>query len=88
MNKQRRNQIQKIIDKLGELEPLAEEIKSMIEEVKGEEEDYKDNMPENLQQSERYETAEAAVENLESAYDAMEQIDFSEITGYLEEAMA
>lgn len=46
-----------------------------------EEEEYKDNMPENLQSSERYEKAEAAVDALGSAVSSLE-----EVLDYIEEA--
>lgn len=51
MNKQRRKSLNKLIEKL-------EEVKSDLESLKDEEEEYRDNMPENLQGSERYEKAE------------------------------
>jgi hypothetical protein len=38
-----------------------------------EEEEYRDNMPENLQGSERYETADTACDNLQSAIDSLEE---------------
>ena len=47
MNKQRRNT-------LGEIRAKLEELRDILEEVKDEEECCKDNMPENLQGSERY----------------------------------
>lgn len=76
MNKIRRkalNAIQEQIDTLrGELECLMEE-----------EEEYRDNMPENLQGSERYEVADSACDNMSSALDSLE-----EAVSYIEEAMA
>ena len=47
-----------------------------------EEEEYRDNMPENLQGSEKYETAEAAIDALSTAIDSI-----SEACNSLEEAM-
>ena len=46
-----------------------EDIQSRLEEITCEEEDYRDNIPENLQGSERYEIADAACESLRDAYD-------------------
>lgn len=72
MNKQRRKTINEIYDKLAELRDL-------LEEVKCEEEDYRDNMPENLQNSERYEIAEEACDNLDSALSSLEEaLDYVE----------
>lgn len=74
MNKQRRKTLNEIYDKLAEL-------KDLLEEVQQEEEEYRDNMPENLQSSERYEKAETACENLECIVSL-----FEEALGYIESA--
>lgn len=72
MNKQRRKEIQEIMEKL-------EEIKTDLEAVWNDEQYYMDSIPENLMGSERYEKAEEAVSNLEGAYDnldeALEQLE-------------
>ena len=57
MNRIRRKNLQSIIDKL-------EDLKSSLEELQEEEEDYRDNMPENLQGSERYDRADEAASNI------------------------
>ena len=66
MNKQRRKAIEsatgKIRDLLAELETLRDE----------EEEEYRDNIPENLQGSERYEKADECVDELTEAIDTIE----------------
>ena len=67
MNKQRRNVLAEIRTKL-------EELYDILEEVKNEEECCKDNMPENLQNTERYERMEEAVDNLESALSSLEEV--------------
>ncbi len=51
-----------------------EQLKGEIESILEDEEEYMDNIPENMQGSERYETAETACENLQSAVDAMEEV--------------
>lgn len=60
MNKHRRKTINEIIDKIVDLRDL-------LDEVRNEEECYKDNIPENLQSSVRYEKAKNAVGILEDA---------------------
>lgn len=60
MNKQRRKELNEIISKL-------ESLRDDLECLQGEEQDYYDNMPENLQCSERGERAEEAVSSLEDA---------------------
>lgn len=66
MNKERRKRVDAIIDAL-------ENLKGDIEEVLEEETEYRDNIPENMQQSERYETADQNCDCLQSAYDSMEE---------------
>lgn len=60
MNKPRRKELQEIHD-------LLSEIREKLEAVKDEEEGYRDNIPENLQGSERYERAEEVVGGLDEA---------------------
>lgn len=47
MNKIRRKNLQSIIDQL-------EELKGSLEDLQAEEEEYRDNIPENMRESERY----------------------------------
>lgn len=71
MNKQRRERIQEVVDQIS---VLCQE----LEELRDEEQEYMDNMPENLQCSERYEMAEVAVDNLDSAIGSLEEaIDYT-----------
>lgn len=60
MNKQRRKELNEIISKL-------ESLRDDLECLQNEEQDYHDNMPENLQCSERGERSEEAVSSLEDA---------------------
>lgn len=65
MNSPRRKELQRIIDDLTVL-------KADLEALMEEEEEYRDNMPENLQGSERYEKADEACDNLSDAIDRIE----------------
>lgn len=67
MNRERRKNIQGILDHL-------EELKGSLEEVQAEEEEYRDNIPENLQGSERYEKADEACDTLSGAVDSLDDI--------------
>ncbi len=72
MNKQRRKTINEIYEKIAEL-------RDWLEEVKDEEECYRDNMPENLQNSERYEIANEACDNLDYAMSSLDDaLDYIE----------
>jgi hypothetical protein len=65
MNKVRRAALREIIDKIADA-------KDALEILKDEEEEYRDNIPENLQGSERYQTADEACDAL---YEAVSQLE-------------
>lgn len=60
---------------------LIEEARSIIEEITQEESEAYENMPENLQSSERGELIQEAINNLEYA-----DSSFDELLGYIEES--
>lgn len=60
---------------------LLEEAKDILEEALNEEDEYRDNIPENLQNSERYEQSEAysdvmdsAINEISSAIESLEEV--------------
>lgn len=57
---------------LMEIAKTLEDLRVAIEELKDEEQEYYDNMPESMQYGERGERAEAAVSSLEDAYDSID----------------
>ncbi len=67
MNKERRKNIQDVVEQLDGL-------KTTLEELQGEEEECRDNIPENLRGSERYEKADEACDALNDAVDGLEDI--------------
>lgn len=67
MNNQRRKELDKIYEGF-------EEMKYKLESILEDEETYRDNIPENLQGSERYETADEACDALSSAVDSVDEI--------------
>lgn len=67
MNKYRRNRLQKIYDAISA-------IQADLEEVRDEEQEAFDNMPEGLQCSERGEAMETALSELEDALYSMEEM--------------
>lgn len=60
---------------------LIEEARSIIEEITQEESEAYENMPENLQYSDRGELIQEAINNLEYA-----DSSFDELLGYIEES--
>lgn len=65
MNRIRRSELEKIAEAITDL-------KEQLETLQEEEEEYRDNMPENLQGSERYEKADEACDNLYAAVSGLE----------------
>lgn len=94
MNKQRRKEIEKLINRIEEtVDNFLSEMESIqidLESIRDDEQDYLDNIPENLQGSERYEIAETAVDNLDSACDSigdiLDAIDCEDLVSYLTDA--
>ena len=79
MNKKRRKRISNVINEINLakkhrdlLKTRLEEIKNELENILYEEEDYFDNMPENLQGSIRGEDAEEAIDYLTDAIDSLD----------------
>ena len=60
MNKARRKQLEEVVS-------MVETAKEMLEEILDDEQDYYDNIPENLQGSERSEASETAISLIEDA---------------------
>ena len=86
MNRERRKRIDEVIEKANEIQAMLQELRDEIEEIQEEEQEYLENIPENLQGSERYETAENAVDSLASAVDWCDSIDYDELISVLEES--
>ena len=66
MNNTRRNELEKLRLKI-------EELVSELETIKEEEDEYRDNMPENLHGGTRYETSEAASDCMDYALDNLNE---------------
>ena len=88
MNNTRRTAISRVSQKVGNIKGELEALMQEIEEIKGEEEDYKDNIPENLQGGEKYVIAENAIENLEEAYNSLDDVvgSLEDVESYLDKA--
>lgn len=66
MNKPRRKALEKVIN-------IIEEAKGELEMLRDEEQEYMDNMPENLADSDRYNAADSAVSNMDDAINELEE---------------
>lgn len=93
MNKERRKELRIIVSRLQVANLVdaneVDAIKHDLESILYDEENYMDNIPENLQGGYRYEKAEEACDNLQSALDALEDddIDINDVTTYIYNAL-
>lgn len=67
MNNERRKQIDEALAKVAELRSSIDTLVEELEAIQNDEQEYQDNMPENLQGSEKYEKAQEAIDNLSEA---------------------
>jgi flagellar biosynthesis chaperone FliJ len=87
MNKTRRKAIVAIREQLERINDTVNTLMEQISEIKEEEQDYFDNMPESLQSSPKGEATESVISCLESAIDHLDD-HIAEAIGQLEEAEA
>lgn len=86
MNKERRKAIAVAIGLLNQAEEFLSNAKDILEEIKVDERDAFDNMPESLQSSDRGQATEAAADALDEAWDTLDNFDLQEIISNLESA--
>lgn len=90
MNKARRKEIKKAIALFNEGQAKVSEARDILEACKDEETEYRENMPESLQDSEKAQKADESIDAMESAdsfiENALEEID--SITANLESAIS
>lgn len=88
MNKDRRKAIAALIEELEGLRDDIDSVVSRIDTLIDEEQEYYDNMPESFQTGDKGAAAEAARDELQNAYDELENFDFDSVINYLNEAAA
>lgn len=86
MNKERRSEIAAAIKLVEAACTAAQEARDEIERIKGDEEAYKENMPESMQDGEKGQRADDAISAMDEAYNALDEIDFDGIVSNLETA--
>ncbi len=88
MNKARRKELLRLKERIEELQSEVYDIITDLQCESQDEQDYMDNMPENLQGSELYEKAEQALENMDEAVETLEGIadELSDAASSLETA--
>lgn len=87
MNRERRKNINKVVEEINNLISLLEETKENLENIKSEEEEYYNNIPENLQNSINAENSLTAQDTLdETIYQIDNAIDcLTDAISYCEE---
>ena len=79
MNKVRREALKKLIKKIEGIQEDIEAVVGELENLRDEEDEYIDNMPDGIRESERGERAEEARDNMDGAVDELTAIDFESI---------
>lgn len=76
MNKMRRKELAKVINMLEEVQNKEDLylIINELEDIKDDEQDYYDNIPENLQYSQRAEDSEMSIDNMDVALDLLNEV--------------
>lgn len=86
MNNARRKEIAAVRALIDQAFALVEEARLAVDDIRAEEQSYFDEMPDNFQQGDRGQRAEEVIAELESAHDALDEIDFESIFNSLKEA--
>lgn len=86
MNNARRKQIDNVKARIAELLSQAEDIKTDVEAIRDEEQDYRDNMPDSFADGEKGEKADASVAALEQVIQDLESLIESDFDGQLDTA--
>lgn len=86
MNKQRRAEIQTLIADLKVIAEKVDEAKTTLDDLRGEEQDYFDNMPEGIQMSEKGTRAEEVIGEFDDAESGLDYVDFDDVIEALERA--
>lgn len=74
MNNQRRKEINNVKEEIKFLLEKTKMVKTEIERIQDDEQDYLDNMPENLQYSMRAEDSQEAIDNFGDAIDCLDEV--------------
>lgn len=88
MNKERRQRLAKARELLDQAQALVQAAGEIVVEVKDDEQEAFDNLPESLQGADRGQTMQEAIDGLNSVHDDIECLDFDAIMSPLEDLTA
>ena len=86
MNKLRRKAISEIISDLQELGSTIDSRKDRITEIRDEEQETYDNMPQSFQDGEKGDAVETAVSEMDEVLCALDELDIETLVGHMETA--
>lgn len=86
MNNVRRKSLNLLARRIQELQGQINDIVSELETLRDEEQDAHDNLPESLQEGEKGQAMEQAIEHIEDALSALGDIDTDDIASAVEAA--
>ena len=86
MNNARRQTLESLQRRVMELQDQINDIVSEIESARDDEQDYRDNMPESFADGEKGQKADEAIDALEEAISALQDIDCSAMADTLTRA--
>lgn len=87
MNKIRRKELARIVEKLEAMDALRLEVQEELEAVLDEEQEALDNMPESLQDSEKGQQMQEYIDAMESAMSDLEDFDVESLMDQLQEVI-
>lgn len=87
MNNTRRKELEAIKNRIEEALAELDNCKDELQSIQEAEQEYLDNMPENLQDGERAQAAQEAIDNIESAVSDLDGIDLTDAVDSIESAM-
>lgn len=86
MNAQRRKALADIMDRISNLADERDDIKGALETLRDEEQESFDNMPEGLQQGDKGQAMEEAINALDDAISSLEDFNADDINSSIDEA--
>ena len=86
MNKDRRKQIASAIDEIRDLETRIAAVRENVEHIRDEEQEAFDNIPESLQEGDRGQAMQSAIDYLDCAVSDLDCIDIESLIENLESA--
>ena len=83
MNSERRKQIEAIKERISSLVGDASEILSEVEDIRNDEQDYRDNMPESFADGDKGQKADDAIAALDEVVDGLQTLLDTDFDGQL-----